>query len=264
MTHTDFNLAGKKIIVTGSASGIGAELSSVLKEQQAYVIGLDKSEYSQNIDEFISVDLTSQNSIDEAVSKLPDSIDGLCNVAGLPPTAPIDMVMLVNFIGLKYFTESIDEKLNVNASIVNVASLAGIGWQDSVFNIKQVIASASFDNIAELCEKLEIDDKRSYFFSKECLIAWTILNRWTWRDRGIRMNCVSPGPVETPILGDFVKTLGERAKEDMEVMDRVGTPKDIAPIAAFLCSDLSRWIRGANIPADGGMSAHIAAQMNGL
>jgi NAD(P)-dependent dehydrogenase (short-subunit alcohol dehydrogenase family) len=123
---------------------------------------------------------------------------------------------------------------------------------------------ASFDNIAELCEKWGIDNTRSYFFSKECLIGWTMLNRWTWRDRGIRMNCISPGPVDTPILGDFVKTLGDRAKEDMEVMDRVGTPADIAPIAAFLCSDVSRWIRGANIPADGGMSAHIAVNMNGL
>ena len=50
------------------------------------------------------------------------------------------------------------------------------------------------------------DGTRSYFFSKEALIAWTLQNRRTWRARGIHMNAVSPGPVETPILGDFIKT----------------------------------------------------------
>ena len=68
-------------------------------------------------------------------------------------------------------------------------------------------------------------------------------NRWTWRDRGIRMNSVSPGPVDTPILPDFIETLGERAEEDMRVMDRPGCPSDIAPVVAFLLSDGAGWIR---------------------
>ena len=80
-------------------------------------------------------------------------------------------------------------------------------------------------------------------------------NRWTWRDRSIRMNSVSPGPVDTPILPDFIETLGERAEEDMQVMDRPGQPADIAPVVAFLLSDGAGWIRGTNIPADGGMSS---------
>ena len=76
------------------------------------------------------------------------------------------------------------------------------------------------------------------FFSKEFLIVWTMMNRWTWRDRGIRMNCVSPGPVESPILPDFLETLGERAKEDIWIMDHPGRPEDIAPVIAFLCENL--------------------------
>lgn len=78
------------------------------------------------------------------------------------------------------------------------------------------------------------------------------------------MNCVSPGPVETPILQDFIETLGERAEEDMKIMDRPGHPTDIAPVVAFLCSDGSAWIRGANIPCDGGMFGHVMSQINSL
>ena len=63
---------------------------------------------------------------------------------------------------------------------------------------------------------------------------------------------------------DFLETLGERAEEDMKIMDRPGHPTDIAPVAAFMCSDASLWIRGANIPCDGGMFAHVMTSMNGL
>ena len=71
------------------------------------------------------------------------------------------------------------------------------------------------------------------------------------------MNAVSPGPVDTPILKDFVATLGARAEAEMAVMDRPGRPEDIAPLVGFLLSDAAAWIRGANLPVDGGMHAHV-------
>jgi NAD(P)-dependent dehydrogenase (short-subunit alcohol dehydrogenase family) len=55
-----------------------------------------------------------------------------------------------------------------------------------------------------------------------------------------------------------------RAEEDMRVMDRPGTAADIAPVVAFLLSDLSGWIRGTNIPVDGGMSSHLLCNLHGL
>jgi NAD(P)-dependent dehydrogenase (short-subunit alcohol dehydrogenase family) len=70
--------------------------------------------------------------------------------------------------------------------------------------------------------------------------------------------------VDTPILGDFLETLGERAEEDMRIMDRPGRPTDIAPVVTFLLSDGSVWLRGVNIACDGGMRAHIDATSNGL
>ncbi|MDE0622524.1 MAG: SDR family oxidoreductase [Bryobacterales bacterium] len=85
-----------------------------------------------------------------------------------------------------------------------------------------------------------------------------------WRDRGIRINLVSTGPVNTPILADFLNTLGARAEEDAHVMDRPGEARDIAPIIAFLLSDMTAWIRGTKIPADGGMSSNILCEMHGL
>lgn len=257
-------LDGKRIVVTGVASGIGAETAKILKAKGAFVIGLDRNDASASVDSFIQVDLTSKASVDDAVASITGNIDGLCNIAGLPPTADRKLVMAVNLVGLRYFTKSMIVRLNDGASIVNVASLAGFGWAQAIETINEATASLDFDNIEEFCIKHEISNERSYFFSKEWLRVWTMQNRWTWRGKGIRMNTVSPGPVDTPILKDFIETLGERAEEDMKVMDRPGNPRDIAPIIAFLCSDESAWVRGSDIAADGGMSSHIQQNIHGF
>lgn len=260
------DLANKNIIVTGAASGIGAESAKEIKKQGGTVIGIDLNQHADNIDDFIRADLTDPVSIESAVKDIPDGIDAICNIAGLPPTKDRVPVLKVNFLGLRHFTELMINKLNNNASIVNMASLAGFEWYKATGQIKELLSFRDFDNVDALCDRIGItnQDGRPYFFSKEALIVWTMMNRWTWRDRGIRMNCISPGPVETPILKDFLETLGERAEEDSRIMDRPGQPVDIAPLVAFLCSDGSNWIRGANIPCDGGMYQHIQCGAHGF
>lgn len=258
-------LDNKKIVVTGAASGIGAETAKTIKSQGAAVIGLDINEPQVDVDEYFRVDFRDPSSIETAVAVLPGGIDALVNVAGLPPTKDRVDVIKVNFLGLRHFTELVIDKLNDGASIVNVASLAGLGWPQAAPQIKNLLALRNFNAVEELCKQNDVlqEGGRSYFYTKETLIVWTMMNRWAWRDRGIRMNCVSPGPVETPILPDFLETLGERAQEDAKVMDRPGLPTDIAPVIAFMCSDGSNWIRGANIPVDGGMYQHVLCNMHG-
>ncbi len=258
-------LAGKKIVVTGVASGIGAEAARALKELGASVIGVDRNETNENIDEFVQADLSTASAIDDLVQELPEGVNGLCNIAGLPPTAPASIVLAVNLFGLIRLTEGLVPKMADGASITNLASLAGNAWAEDISAIREGL---KFDmakgNIDAFAAENKIVGPRSYFYSKEALIVWTMMNRWTWRERGIRMNCVSPGPVDTPILADFIETLGERAEEDMKIMDRAGTPEDVAPVVAFLQSDASKWIRGTNIPCDGGMFSHIQCAKSGL
>ena len=256
-------LDGKTIVVTGCASGIGEETAAELKRQGATVIGVDRNP-AVGVDEFHQADLSDPGTIDALVETLPSGINGLCNIAGLPPTAPAAEVLKVNALGLEHLTLGLIDKLADGASITNLASMAGIGWMQAVDQLKE-FADVDFDSVQAFAEKHDMDQGgRSYFFSKEAVVAWTFANRWTWRDRGIRMNSVSPGPVDTPILPDFIETLGERAEEDMKIMDRPGLPTDIAPVVAFLQSDASAWFRGANLTPDGGMSSHIMLHMTGM
>ncbi|MNC31790.1 3-alpha-hydroxysteroid dehydrogenase/carbonyl reductase [compost metagenome] len=256
-------LKNKTIVITGVASGIGEETARVARQQGAFVIGVDLNYPKVEVDLFLQADLSSKASIDALLAAMPDGIDGLANIAGLAPTQPAELVIKVNLVGLKYLTQGLVSKLNDNASIVNLASLAGAGWPNALSEIKAA-ENLSFEHVQAFCTTHEIVGARSYFFSKEALITWTLQNRWTWRDRGIRMNAISPGPVDTPILKDFLETLGARAEEDMKTMDRPGKATDIAPVVTFLLSDGSVWLRGTNLAVDGGMHSHILASSHGL
>ncbi len=258
-------LDGKTIVVTGCSSGIGKEIARLVKKLGGDVLGVDVNKSDEYVDELYIADLSDRRTIKALVQALPTRIDGIANSAGLPPTAPANKVIGVNLVGLKYFTELMIPKLNDGASIVNVASLAGFGWPQAIPAIK-ASESLGFEDIDDFITKYGVtnDGGRSYFFSKEALIVWTMKNRWTWRDRNIRMNSVSPGPVDTPILKDFLETLGDRADEDRKVMDRPGLPEDIAPVVIFLLSDMTHWIRGTNIPTDGGMSSHLHCKIHML
>ena len=256
-------LRNKTIIVTGCASGIGRETASLIKQLGGDVIGVDRNKTDDFVDELYLADMSDRRTIQALVQALPGRIDGIANIAGLPPTAPADLVLKVNLVGLKYFTQMMIPKLNDGASIVNLASLAGFGWPQA---LPAITASEhlEFEDVERFMQEYKISNEggRSYFFSKEALVVWTMKNRWTWRNRNIRINAVSPGPVETPILDDFVKTLGKRAEEDMGVNDRAGRPDDIAPVVCFMLSDMTHWFRGTNLMVDGGMSGHILQNMH--
>jgi len=258
-------LSGKTVVVTGSSSGMGRATAVLARAQGAHVIGVDRTEDAGHVDRFIAADLSTCAAADRMADALPEGIDGLANIAGLPPTAPPRDVLAVNFTVLRHLTERLVPRMTDGGSVVNLASLAGHGWPRALEQVGALIACAE-DGLDRFVAQHGITgaDGRSYFLSKEALVVWTMQNRWTWRDRGIRMNAVSPGPVETPILPDFLATLGDRPSLKPGLMDRFGTPDDVAPVVVFLLSDLSRWIRGANIPADGGMETHMTATAHGL
>lgn len=256
-------LTDKQVVVTGAASGIGNAAAIELRERGAVVIGVDLRP-TANVDRFLECDLGDPLAIDELVDALPDGLDGLCNIAGVAPTQPGDQVLKVNFLALRHLTIGVIPKLADGASIVNVASMAGNGWRDHLDEIAALLETNWETIDAFVSEQGLGSGARSYFLSKEAVLVWTMQNRWTWRDRGIRMNAVSPGPIETPILPDFLETLGDRAQESVRNMDRFGRPEDVAPAIAFLLSDESRWFRAANLTPDGGMGAHLALKRHGV
>jgi NAD(P)-dependent dehydrogenase (short-subunit alcohol dehydrogenase family) len=251
------SLLHKTLVVTGCCSGIGADLARLARAQGARVIGIDRQEPTLTLDGFVKADLGDPASIDAAVDALPARIDALANVAGVPGTAAVDVVARVNYLGLRHLTLRLVDRMADGGAVVNVASILGAEWPLRLEAHRALAATSSFDEGEQWLRDHPVAQATCYQHFKEALIVWTLTqSQPLFLERGVRMNSVAPGPVFTPILGDFVQMLGEeRVRQDAHRMKRPAFSDEVAPVIAFLCSDASRWISGVNLPVDGGLAA---------
>ncbi|ALU91669.1 coniferyl-alcohol dehydrogenase [Herbaspirillum rubrisubalbicans] len=250
-------LQDKTIVVTGVSSGIGAETARLLRVQGARVIGVDRNAPMISMEGFVQADLSTVEAIDAAVAQLPAQVDGLCNVAGVPGTAPVDLVGRVNYLGLRHLTERLIARMAPGSAIVNVASILGAEWPKRLEPHKALAQTASFAAGADWLAQHPVAQESCYQYFKEALIVWTLTRAQPlFLRQSVRMNSVAPGPVLTPILGDFVTMLGqERVQKDAHRMKRPAYPDEIAAAIVWLCGDDSRWINGVNLPVDGGLAS---------
>lgn len=251
------SLANKTIVVTGASSGIGAEVVRLARFQGASVIGLDRNDPMLSLDGFVKADLSRPETIDAALRELPARFDALVNAAGVPGTIDRDTVARVNYLGLRHLTEAVLDRLPAGGSIVNFASILGAEWPARLEAHKALAATPDFAAGLEWLAANPVPQETCYQFFKEALIVWTFLrSQDLFLKRDLRINCVAPGPVFTPILGDFITMLGQdRVQADAGRMKRPAFGDEIAPAVLFLCSDAARWINGVNLPVDGGLAA---------
>jgi NAD(P)-dependent dehydrogenase (short-subunit alcohol dehydrogenase family) len=251
------NLQGKTIVVTGCCSGIGADFAKLARQGGARVIGIDRNEPTLTLDGFVKADLGDAKAIDEAVKHLPERIDALANIAGVPGTAPVELVARVNYLGLRHLTHAVLPRMGEGGAIVNISSILGAEWPARLELHRALAATGSFAEGAQWLRDHPVAQETCYQYFKEALIVWTVTqSQRIFLARGVRMNCVAPGPVFTPILGDFVQMLGEeRVQKDAHRMKRPAFSDEVAPVIAFLCADASRWVSGVNLAVDGGLAS---------
>src|SRR5215213_6289329 len=136
------NFTDQRVVVTGAASGIGAETAKVIAGGGAEVISLDRNPAGgAHIAPHISYDLTDRASIDAAIAAIDGPIDALCNIAGVPGRLPTATVIAVNFLGLRHLTEGLADQITDGGAIVNVASIAGNQWQTNLAEVKLLLAT---------------------------------------------------------------------------------------------------------------------------
>jgi len=250
--------AGKRVIVSGAASGMGAATTALLMELGAEVHAVDiKKPEMTGLASFTETDLREPAEIDAAVRRIGKIVDCLFNCAGLPNTFSNLDVMLVNFCGLRHLTEAVIPNMVEGGAIASIASSAGIGWLMNMDVLGALLATPDFAAARAWCEEHPREIVNGYGVSKEAINAYTAMRSFTLAPLGIRINCLNPGPTDTPMMPHFEEAVGKdfMANFPKPLWGRNARPEEQAWPLLFLNSPRSSFVTGVQFDADAGFKA---------
>ena len=238
-------LEGKVCVITGTASGIGASSARLFTAEGAEVVGIDLSTEAEGA-MTIEADVSDEGQVVEAFRRVVEEhgrIDVLMNNAGINPTDDGSV--------LETSLESWQRVQDVNLRSVFLCCKHGIphlleAGGGSVINVASFVATmgAAVSQI-------------SYTASKGAVLSLSRELGVEFAGRGVRVNALCPGPVNTPLLKElFAKDPERAAKRLVHIpMGRFGEPDEIAKAALFLASDDSSFVTASTFLVDGGLSA---------
>ncbi len=245
---------GRTVIVTGASSGIGRATAVRIAAEGGAVACLDvvEEKLKETVESIVAsggkavayrCDVSDESAVNETVGQAAAAlgrVSVLCNVAGIGAFAhtadmPLDLwqrILAVNLTGTFLMTKAVLPPMleAKDGSIVNVASNAGLmgsPWS------------------------------AAYCASKGGVVLFTKALAVEYAGRGVRVNAVAPGGVDTPLVSNFAVPEGGDAKLLHRIMSRMGfsTPEQIAAAIAFIGSDESAYTTGAVLSVDGGLTA---------
>ena len=250
----DYELAGRNVVVTGAARGQGAAEAEILVREGARVIATDiLDEEGKALTERLTasgpgtmeyrhLDVSSEEQWAGLAAGLGGApVHGLVNNAGVPYRARLpdmdvanwDRVIAVNLTGAMLGLRTLAPLMpdHDGASVVNIGSIAGL--------------TAHF--------------ALAYTVSKWGLRGLTKAAALELAPRGIRVNIVHPGPIDTPIL-DNASPVFVQASVEQTLAGREGRAEEVADVVVFLLSARASYLNGAEIPVDGGHTSHGGAK----
>ena len=237
-------LDGKVCVITGAASGIGAETARLFHDEGAIVVGVDLGEDSEG-DLAIAADVTDEDQVKAMYETAHDEfgrVDVLFNNAGINP--PEDTSVLDTPL------EAWQRVQDVNVRSVFLCCKHGIPHLLAAGG-GSVINTASF--VAVMGAAIS---QVSYTASKGAVLAMSRELGVEFARRGVRVNALCPGPVNTPLLEELFASDPEKAERRLVhiPMGRFGEAREIANAALFLASSESTYVTATTFMVDGGLS----------
>lgn len=242
---------GKSVVITGVASGLGRALSEEFCKAGAFVIGCDVNDEAgrAHMDSvggaYMHADVSKEAEVAALIAeavKRHGRLDVMINNAAvsvsqelaLTTEAELDKILATNlkgpFFGTKHALLAMLE--TGGGSIVNIASILGI------------VADGML---------------AAYCAAKGGVLGLTRAAAVQYSDRGIRVNAICPGDIDTPLVQEYFDMFADPVAARSEIereypMKRISAPKEIANVAMFLASDYSSFIAGQGIVVDGGLT----------
>lgn len=237
-------LAGRTTVVTGAAGGQGLAVCRLLADNGARVIATDlANERPVGLPEpaeYRRLDVSTRGDWDALTADLAGSdVHGLVNNAGIPFRARLgeleledwNRVLAVNLTGAMLGIQAMAPLMAAGSSIVNVGSAAALTPHYTA----------------------------AYTASKWGLRGLSAVAATELGSRGIRVNIVHPGYIDTPMMAAAPAVMTE-AQLALTPLERIGKPDEVAAVVAFLLSDAAAYISGAEIPVDGGFTSSGGAK----
>jgi NAD(P)-dependent dehydrogenase (short-subunit alcohol dehydrogenase family) len=252
-TFSAFRYDGKRALVVGGATGMGAAVAELVQDAGAEVVVMDFASVKLPGAQAIHVNLGEQASIDAALDECAGKVDALFSCAGVADgTATLEKI---NFIGHRYMIDKLVARgdLARGAAIGFISSAAGLGWEANLPLLSEYLDIADFDAAAQWAQE---HLKTDYMWSKQAICAYVARESMALLKQGIRINAICPGPTDTPLAqANKDMWLGFGSDYRAAVGVEAATPLEQAYPLVFLCSDGAGAITGQTIITDSGYFA---------
>jgi NAD(P)-dependent dehydrogenase (short-subunit alcohol dehydrogenase family) len=251
-----FRYDGKRALVVGGASGMGAATAELLQDAGAEVVVMDYADVALPGAKAVHLDLADAASIDAAVDECGGQVDALFSCAGVADGTP--GIEKINFIGHRHLIDRLLAKgmLSPGSAIGFISSAAGLGWEPNLSELNELLDTPDFDSATRWVQD---HGKADYMSMKQAICAYVARQAFPLLKEGIRINAICPGPTDTPLAqANKEMWLGFGSDYRGEVGVEASTPLEQAYPLVFLCSDAARAITGITLISDAGyMSSGI-------
>ena len=259
MTRTDpFRYDGKRALVVGGATGMGAAAARRAAALGAEVAAMDFAAVDYPVASAIQVDLRDRAALDAAIDRVGGPVDAIFSAAGIGDGPGL---MRVNFIAHRHLIERMlaEGTLRRGCAVCFISSVAGLGWEGNLPTLLDFLATPDYESAVAWVDAHE--GTNNYLFSKQAINAYVARQAYPFATKGVRINAICPGPTDTPLA---------RANADVwlafaqDYRDATGlphhTPEQMGDTMAFLNSSAASGISGVNLLVDSG---HVMASSSG-
>jgi NAD(P)-dependent dehydrogenase (short-subunit alcohol dehydrogenase family) len=245
-----FRFDGKRVLVVGGATGMGAAAAELALDAGADVVVMDFADVALAGVKAIRLDLADTGSIDSAVDECGGPVHALLACAGVADGTP--GIEKINFVGHRHLIGRMIERghLGRGAAIGFISSAAGLGWEASLEELQGLLDTPDFDSGAAWFAE---HDKCNYMATKQAICAYVASQAFPMLKRGIRINAICPGPTDTPLAQankEMWLAFGADYREETGI--EASTPMEQAYPLLFLCSDAAVGINGITLITDAG------------
>jgi NAD(P)-dependent dehydrogenase (short-subunit alcohol dehydrogenase family) len=249
-TFDAFRYDGKRVLVVGGATGMGAAAAELVKDAGAEVIVMDRAEVTLPGVKAIKVDMADKASIDAALAECGGPVHALFSCAGVADGTP--GIERINFIGHRHMIDRMleDDLLPRGSAIGLISSAAGFGWRENLTRLNEYLDVTDFDEATKWAHD---NGKADYMWSKLAINAYVAREAFGLLKRGIRINAILPGPTNTPLAQankETWLTFGADYREEVGI--EASTPLEQAYPLVYLCSAAAGGITGITMVTDAG------------